>query len=148
MKTKGIRIADSKGNVLIVKLSDILVQISDGNNLNWSVLFLDGILNPSQNLTLTELKKKINHSENGMLIKWNDLIKLSDVFFQIYEVIILGSKDLTVLHRYKDEQEMHLRCDIVIELIDCAFWEIFSKNESLISKIKAKFKETELLDSN
>ena len=39
-------------------------------------------------------------------------------------------------------------CDIVIEMIDSNFWEVFSNNENLIKRLPLKFKETEFLDSN
>ncbi len=43
---------------------------------------------------------------------------------------------------------MYQSCDIVIELIDCAFWQIFTKDQELIDRIKRKFKEVELLEPN
>ena len=43
---------------------------------------------------------------------------------------------------------MYNICDIVIEMIDGGFWEIFSRDLDLISKLKEKFKETELLKPN
>ena len=61
------------------------------------------------------------------------------------DIIVIGSKDKDSLHRYDNDQEMYESCDIVIEMVDSNFWEVFSKDPSLIARLKAKFKETELL---
>ena len=81
-------------------------------------------------------------------MKWDDVCFVRDQLFQIYEIIILGCKNQEFLHRYDSDQEMYQSCDIVIELIDCAFWQIFSKNQDLINRIKRSFKEVELLEPN
>jgi hypothetical protein len=146
MSTKGIRISDGNGNILSPALSDILKEVTDGNSFYWSILFLDGTPNLGQGHFLTEYERKINNSENGLQINWEELNELSGKFFQMFETIILGCKDLKLLRRYEQEKEMYTTCDIVIDLIDCAFWEIYSKNESFINKLKEKFKEVEVIE--
>ena len=146
MKTKGIRISDGKGNILEPTLLDILEEISDGNSLSWSILFLDGTPSPGQGHFLTEYETKINNSQDGLPIKWEELITLSSKFFQMFETIILGCKDSSLLRRYEKEEEMYTTCDIVIDLIDCAFWEVYSKDQYLLKKLQDKFQETEILE--
>ena len=141
MKIQGIRITE----VLSVKLSDILKEVPNGNFFFWSILFLDGIPNPGRGEFLAEYKKQINKSENGLRIDWEDLLSLSSQFYQIFEVIVLGSSDVNLLHRYKNEQEMYTTCDIVIDLMDCAFWEIYAKEKNIILRLKKKFPKSELL---
>ncbi len=148
MQTYGIRISDSKDNVLNVKISDILKLIKKGNDLSWCILFLDGIPNPKNANTINSYKNKINKSKEGLKLKWDDLNFIGDQLFQIYETIILGCKNKDFLHRYDNDQLMYQSCDIVIELVDCAFWQIFSKNQHLIDRIKKRFKEVELLEPN
>ena len=148
MQSHGIRISDSKGSVLNVKISDILKLIQKGNDLNWCILFLDGTPKPEKANTVNDYKNKINKSKEGLKLKWDDVCFVGDQLFQIYEIIILGCKNQEFLHRYDSDQEMYQSCDIVIELIDCAFWQIFSKNQDLINRIKRSFKEVELLEPN
>jgi len=147
MKISGIQISDSKENVLAVSLHDVLEEISNGMNLYWSILFIDGLIKSKEDLVISELEAKINHSENGLLIKWNDLLKLSNKFFQTYETIILASKNINVLHRYTNDHKMHQECDIVIELIDCAFWNIYSHDQKIIDKFMTKFKSVKMIES-
>ena len=52
------------------------------------------------------------------------------------------------MRRYNNDQEMYETCDIVIEMVDCGYWEIFSKDEQLINRLAAKFKETQFLESD
>ncbi len=41
---------------------------------------------------------------------------------------------------------MYIICDVVIELIDCAFWEVYVKDMKVIDRLRERFKEIELLD--
>lgn len=45
--------------------------------------------------------------------------------------------------RYEDEKEMYKTCDLVIDLIDCVFWEVYSKDQNFLDKLERKFQETE-----
>lgn len=148
MKTYGIRISDGKGNVLNITLGNILKEIGKDPDLHWCILFLDGTPQPGQGQFLTEYKKTINDSENGLLISWETLNDLSEKFFQMFETIILGCKDSKLLHRYKEEKKMYKKCDVVVELIDCAFWEVYVKDFKIIEKLMKTFSEVELLEPN
>jgi hypothetical protein len=145
MNIQGIRISDSKDNVLFVKLSDILEEIPYGFSLCWSILFLDGTPNQGEGRFLSEYQNRINKSENGLRIDWKDLKSLSKKYFQMFETTILGCRDANLLHRFDDEKEMYHTCDIVIDLIDCAFWEVYSKDSVIIDNLNRKFKEIEIL---
>lgn len=145
-KIYGIRISDGRGNVLRPTLSDILEEINEDVSFNWCILFLDGTPNPGQGNFLIECEKKINDSENGLFYSLEELKDLSGKFFQMFETIVLGSYDINVLHRYKEEKDMYTACDIAIELIDCAFWEVYAKDRKIIKRLKEKFKEIEILD--
>ncbi len=145
MKTHGIRISDTANNVLTVSLSDILEEISSSSLLQWSILFVDGTLKSKQGKSLNEYEAIINKSENGLRISLNELKLISDSFCQMYETIVLGCKDVNLLRRYKSEKEMYLACDVVIDLIDCVFWEVYSKDLDFIQKLKGKFKDTEMI---
>ena len=139
MKTYGIRIFEDKNEFLSILLSDILKEISEGDSLFWAILFLEGTPVQNQRKNLIKYMNQINESSEGLYIKWKDLFTLSDQFDQIFETIILGCKNINLLHRYKNEKQMYKSCDIVIELIDCAFWEIYAKDFNIVQKIKVKF---------
>ena len=146
MKTYGIRIFDGRENILSATLRDILNEIDNDPSFNWCILFLDGTPQPGEGQFLVEYEKKINDSENGLLISLEELKELSEKFFQMFETIVLGCRDVSLLHRYEEEIEMFKTCDISVVLIDCAFWEVYTKDIKIIDRLKEKYKEIEFLD--
>ena len=119
--------------------------IENGNLFYWSILWLEASGNLGENNSIISLEKNIANSKDGLLIKWEDLILLSNKFDQIIELSIIGCKDKNLLKRYKIFEETYKICDIEIEMIDGSFWEVYSKDLDFINKIKEKFKDIELL---
>lgn len=146
MNTQGIRISDGS-NVLEPTLADILAEVSDGDSFYWSIFFITGVLEPNQELSIFDLEREINKSKNGKAIRFAELTDLSNKFFQMYETIVLGCKDSSLLRRYEKEEEMYCTCDIVIDLIDCVFWEVYSKDHNLLERLRKKFREVEMLEA-
>ncbi len=146
MTVKGLRILDKNGRVISVELPDILEEIPNGNLLHWSILCLEAMGHLGEGKSIVVFEKQINHSEKGLFIDWNDLNILAKKFYQVIDITLIGCEDKNLLRRYENDQEMYETCDIVIEMIDSGRWEVFSKNEQLISKLASKFKETKFLE--
>lgn len=144
MTVKGIKIYEHQSENLI----DILKEIHHGDLLHWSILNLYASGHLGEGKSIVDFENQILKSEKGFFISWNDLISLSNKFWEIIQILIIGCKDEKLLHRYESDQEMYETCDIVIELIDSAFWEVFSKDEDLINRLAAKFKKIEFLESD
>lgn len=144
MSTQGILILDKKNHVVSVVLSDILELIDNKQNLYWSILFLDGVIYPEETGFISVLKKQISDAPRGAQISFKDLLLLSSKYEQMYEIVVIGVKNMNLLHKYADLKEMHEKCDISIELVDCAFWVVYSKDSYLIEKIKNIFNDVEL----
>lgn len=147
MNTKGIRISDLKEDKCI-SLSELLEDIPSGDQLNWALLWFDVTPKEKGGRKLTELQKKVQESNKGLLFTYKSLIELSSKIFQEIEVLIIGCKNKDNIRRYKDDQEMYETCDIVIEMIDGGFWEVFSKNINWIDQLAEKYKKVELLASD
>lgn len=145
MDTNGIRIHDSVGDYLSVTLLDILDEVLDAEKYKWAILFLNGMPNEGQGRYLIKLQESIENSHRCLKINWNEILKISDIFFQLYEIVIIGCIDDKRLKNYNTDQEMFESCDIVIVLIDRNFWEVSSKNPKLIELLKLKFKHVEPL---
>lgn len=147
MKSKGIQIAGNpESKILDITLEDILNAISEVSALQWKVLFLEGVSNKNEVSCVHEFEKQVNDSEQGVFIQWNDMYALSARYYQMYEAVFLGSEDVRKLKRYKEESEMWEACEMVIILIDCVFWEVYSKDSSIIKKLETAFKNVKLLD--
>lgn len=148
MKSQGIRILDKKNGIGCVDLTEILKQIKDGNSLFWSILFLDVIGNLGEGRSNPFFSDQINKSKEGFRISWEDLNSLASKCEQVIDILVVGCKDKLLLQRYEDDQEMYEKCDIVIEMIDSTFWQVFSKDQQLISRLATRFKKTEFLETN
>ncbi len=146
MKTFGIRILDNKDNVVSVTLSQILKEITKGEEFSWAILYIDIILKPNSEIPIIHLEKQINYSQNGYKIKWKKLTQLAKKIHQEIDITIIGCQNKENLHKYREDQEMYESCDIVIEMIDSGYWEVFSKDKTLIDKLAKKFKDTQFLE--
>jgi hypothetical protein len=147
MKTKGIRISDIKDGKCI-PLSGLLENISDEMQFLWALLWLDVTSIKNDGKYFVELQKKINQSEDGLLITFESLLETSKKIFQEINLTIIACKTKENLHRYKEDREMYETCDIVIEMIDGGFWEVFSKNIQWIDQLAKKFQNIEFLTSD
>lgn len=148
MKTKGIRILDKEDDVVSVRLQDILQEVQNGNMLFWSILFLNAIGGLGEEKSIPLFMRQINDSEKGFSISWKDLNLLPPKFDQILDIVIIGCYNEKSLHRYKSDRELYETCGIYIEMVDSSFWEVFSKDESLIDRLAMKFKDIKFLESN
>lgn len=144
MNTKGLRILDVK-NGKCIPLFELLVDIPTPNQLNWALLWLDVTPTEGNGKLITELQQKINKSDHGLFCTFEFLTDLSEKIFQEIEILIVGCKVKENIHRYKEDKEMYETCDIVIEMIDGGFWEIFSKTPKWIDHLAKKYTKVEVL---
>jgi len=146
--TKGIRIFDKKNEFERFSLSDFLKEIHNGQLLHWSILFLDVFGSLGEEISVPVFEQHIIKSEKGFFITWNDLNELANKIDQLIAIILIGCRDKNLLERFEDSQEMYETCNIVIEMVDSYFWEVFSKDHNLIDRLAAKFKDIEFLETN
>ena len=145
MKTNGIRILDKKNQIVCVKLQDILEEIVNGEQFYWSILFFYGTGNLRDDKSIPVFEDEVRKLERGMLIKWDALNLLAGTLDQVVDMLIIASKDLQLISRYKNDIEMYEACDIVVEMVDSSYWEVFSRDEGLVGRLAAKFKDTKFL---
>lgn len=135
MKSNAVKIYGNDKEILSVTLVDVLKCITDGNDCKWSILWLEAIGNPGSK-SMLDLEKEIRSSEKGLLIEWQDLFELSKSFDQVIEIILIGDKDISNLKRYDSEDEMYLKCEYTIELVDSSYWIMHAKNSASLELIK------------
>lgn len=129
-----------------ISLQDILREISNGENLNWSILFMDASIHLDNGYAKHVFDDDVNKSEKGLIISWKNLGLLAEKIFNDLEMLIIGCKDMQHLHRYENDQAMYEACDVVIEMIDTGFWEIFSNESQIINRLEKKYGTYELLE--
>ena len=145
MSTKGIRISDLKEGKCIL-LSEILVNIPCQNQLNWGVL--DSDVNPVKGKEefIISMEREINKKIHCFNIKFDELILFSEGIYQEIDLTVIGCVNKNHLHQYLSDIEMYETCDVVIEMIDGGYWEVFSKDASLIDRLSKKFKDVAFLE--
>ena len=148
MIRQGIRILDKEKNVISVKLLDILDIIPNGNLFYWSILYLRAIGHLDEGKSMPFFEEQINKSEKGLYISWEELKSLAKMFYQEIDLILIGNKNQQSLCRYQSETEMCENCDIVIQMIDSSYWEVFSKDKDVIEKLASNFKQIKFLTTN
>jgi hypothetical protein len=148
MKTKGIRILDKENNLVSVELPDILEKIPEGNLFSWSILYLEATGHLGEDKSIPVFEEQILKSEKGFYITWDDLKLLASKLWDVMDLVLIGCKDKNLLHRYENDQEMYETCDVVIEMFDSSYWEIFSKDDQLLLRLEKKFREVLNLTSD
>lgn len=101
-----------------------------------------------EGMSIQTLEKEIDDSPNGLKLTWKALNELMVKLPQIIDMVLIGAKDEDNLKNYSDDQEMYETCDVVIVMFDSSYWEIFSKDESLIHNLASKFKNIKFLESD
>ncbi len=67
---------------------------------------------------------------------------------QIFDIIIIGCTDSSLLKRYDSDQQRYEMTDISIEMFDGGFVEVFTNNQNLINKLARKFTNIEFIKSD
>ena len=147
MLRQGIRILDTINKLANVELSDILEELPNGHLYHWSILSLEGIGDLGKK-SIPEFEKEIANSPNGLFISWEELNVLEPKYKQIIDMVLIRSKNRHELKRYTIDQEMYERCDVVIDMFDSSFWEVFSIDEAFINRLASKFKKTTFIMSD
>lgn len=142
----GVRISDKLGHFLSPTLGDILEEVHNGHLYHWSVIEIDGVLNSGQKHSLFEFEKKVRESDQGWVMNWNELTLLSNVFFQIYDITIIGSVSIDRLRKFGGGEDLYKTCDFLLNLFDSSYWEVFSNDQHFLCRLKEKFRDVELLD--
>ena len=141
MSVKGLRILDSEDMVVSIDLPQMLRLVDEGNLLHWAILYVEATGHLGEGLSILDFENSVNESFSGLRISWQRLGQLSHRFNQVIDITIIGCRDPNILRRYETDQEMYEACDTVIRMIDSSYWEIHSKDQNLIERCKARFKQ-------
>jgi hypothetical protein len=117
-------------------LHEVLMRVPNGDEFEWSILWLKAVGN-FEDRTMLDYEEEINLSENGLRMKWNELVEFSTRIYQTIEILLIGDKDSNSLKRYTNDDEMYLHCYYNFELIDSSYWLIHTKDEKLMKSLQS-----------
>jgi hypothetical protein len=141
MISSGIRIFDKEDGCVSVELKDILGLIENGSAFYWSILYLEATGDLGPNMSIPVFEQEVVQSEKGICLNWSELVTLSDKLFQTMDIVVIGCTDREQIHRYDSDNDMYNSCDIVIQMIDSGYWEIWSQDPNLVQAIERRFKD-------
>jgi hypothetical protein len=148
MKTYGIRILDKCNRIVSVTFQEILGEIKGGNLFRWSLLYFYGRGHLKNGKSMSFFEEEVNNSEHGTLFSWDSLLEFAESLDEVIDMLIIASKDPLSIVRYSNDQAMYEACEVVIEMVDSSYWEVFSKDRALIVRLAQKFKQVEFLNSD
>jgi hypothetical protein len=132
---RSLKLHGSEREFLNINLYDILNALRIGRNLKWSVLAIQASGNLE--IPMQAFENQVNRSDRGLLIGWTELLKLSERFDQITNILLIGNKKAAALRRYDTEEEMRSSVDVVIELVDSSFWELHSRLNHVLDEMES-----------
>lgn len=141
---KKIEIHDSRGDILTVSLRDILKHLP-GQDYSWCILHLwaTGDVDPA--VSVPELEDRIARSVHGIRVSWEQLWDLAGKFDQVIDIVILGSRDQTVLDNVSQQDDFECICDFVIDMTDGYCWTVSCQDDKLVEHLSKTFHQTNLV---
>lgn len=140
-----VEINDSKDGLLAVTLPMLLDEISSrGEKLHWSIFYLSATGDLGDDRSIVDFEDEISDSDKGFLLSWDELKALSIKFDQIFDTLIIGAANKEDIKKYDDDEKLYSKFDIVLDLFDGAYWQVYSKDESVIDKMANKFSKVKL----
>jgi hypothetical protein len=132
---KYIKVDDNlKGNVNIT-LEEILLAIrSFSDHYFWSIQFIEGAgeIEDIIGLGIVELEKYCDNSPKGFILKFDDLLKISQVCQDIEDILIIAcysEKEIPKAYTTKNWED---NCQVIISREDSSFWELYSPNSEIM----------------
>lgn len=142
---KAIKINGEDSDVVSVQLKDILNCMNQGGEAFWGIMWFEVIADLSDEQSVLDLENRINKSNSGMSVSWEELLKLSEQIQQSINLIIVGDQKSSNIMRYDTEEQMYDNCDYVIEMLDSSYWTVHSNNDCFIENLFARLKGVEYL---
>lgn len=144
---KTIEMHGDNSSVLSITLKNILDCIEHGEQYSWMLLWLEASGDLGEE-SIVDFEKKVNHSDIGYSISWSSLMELSNSFFQVIELLLIGDQDASRLKRYSNDEEMHFHCAFSIELVDSSYWIVHSDNIVSIDRMIKNLPGAKLLGTD
>ena len=143
--SQGIRIRDLDGGFVNFDLAVLLKQF-DGSALHWSILELEATGDLGENKHLADVVNQVRTSKCGLQVSWKELVDLASHLHQVIWGFVIGSQDPEALERYASEAEVSKNCDIVIDVFDTTYCDVYARDQGLLDRISAGFPNSQPIE--
>jgi|GEM_PF-5569619 len=128
----GIRIHTNEPDVLLT----VLELLPDPAGLRWFVFEVDGVCVDHPDLPpIMEMMSEVDKSKYGYELSAYQLNELPGYFADIWWLTIIGQKDVLV-SKHTDEETTYAQADVVIDMFDSTYWDVYSKDHAYIAALK------------
>lgn len=135
-----IEISDlSPDRTLVPTLRDILFLLPiSRQELVWAILEMEVVGKKGSNILAIE--EKINNNPIGLILDWQQLVDLTELFFQEINIIVVACSDERLLPRLGRGEEYYSSCEIVIEGVDTTFWSVYARDAQDVEQLRKSYK--------
>ncbi len=112
---------------------------SIGLKLTWSILDFEAMGDLGNGKSILDFESEINTAEKGKILSWNELKDISLRIRQVIFMTLIGTKDSALINRNSIENKNYDDVEIVVNVIDGYFWEIYIKDPLFFKKFKEIF---------
>lgn len=133
-----------------VELIDILKLIEkDKQQLIWSILDLQAVgdITTIWESGIVDFEETIKHLPYGYILSWQMLTNLAQKFDDLIDIVIIGCYEMAQIPSCVDA-DIYLSSEIVLELIDSSFWQIYTKDERLLQNLDRKLSQKSMVVIN
>lgn len=128
----GIRIHTNDPDVLLT----VLELLPDPASLRWFIFEVEGVSIDHPDLpTITEMISEVENTKYGYELSAYQLNELPGYSADIWWLTIIGQKE-QVVSKHTDEQTTYAQSDIVIDMFDSTYWDVYSKDYAYIAALK------------
>ena len=106
-----------------VQLIDWLNEV-EPNNLNWSILYFNGIGQAPNDLSMDEFENAIRLDPTGFKMTWDDLLAFARKLDQTIECLIIAVEPNVELVGEDLARDDFSSCKIIIQAFDSTEWKV------------------------
>ena len=143
---KCIEIRDSMNeHFLSVTIFNLLSgQMNVFKKYNWSIYELNATAQEKSDINLLELRSRIFNSSSGLKVNFDELLEIMQQLDQVIDLILVASGDEKKFTKFEDDNKWRDKYPIVIEIIDGAYWEVYSNDKELIKNLSKFYQDTKI----
>jgi hypothetical protein len=145
-----IRFDDHDDRRLSFDLRDVLSCLGQeqGNSFLWKIFEATGVTRDGSSSS-RELMKKVEKSQSGVEVTWDDLKLFGEELVQLEMGLIAGRRSPwpeEQVPQHEGALSFALRrADVVIEAFDASYWTVYSDRMDLIQRFQERFHSAKVL---
>ena len=132
-----VEIGNQEGASSTVELAGLLRLLNDvGPSLVWSIQEFEAVANDDFTGDVTKIEQQAQESPNGLVLKWAALVALAESLFDVWNILIVGAKNVDSIPELTPLSTDFGSSEIVIERFDSAFWHVYARDDEIIKRFE------------